>query len=635
MQISTLQINQDQLNAFISNSISGGTWSGIAQAYFAASGYAGPVVYLTGGTQFVNGTKVFVDAPLVPTTSLTGAAANILYVLNGITGSLLSFSGFIDGQYVNRSSTQSITGTKNFLTAITVPTATGPTEAINLNYLLNTSGVLQNEIDTVSVANVVFQSGNQIISGVKSFVSSPLVPAPIDLSGVVNVAYLNNLGLTGVATLTDDQTFAGVNTFTQSPVIPIGVSSNAPVTKSQLDAVAISVGGSLSGFAGVTSIQGLSGAVPVQGYGTVQVTTCSGVLRISGDTSHVAPFYAASIPLPNGTTGITYSYTTPFTTVNSPLIIGNIVLSGISGQFFEDLIYNPNNSGFSVALNGAVPGPGYQYNVWVVPTGASGFSTLVGPQGNNGSSPNARGAWAAGNFYNVLDYTFTQASNFTSFICTSGHISTVSNFPGGTTGNAFWQIFSSGQQGSTGSFVFQGAYNTGTTYQYNYSTTSSGSTYGFTGVSIQNVYPDTLTGGWVMLAQKGSIGSYINSGIVTGNFYSLSFFVDPATTGRAVGESWVSSTWLATGWAIGAVTSGAGSDIATPNAIFTGRLYSRALDNTTTTLVNFTFNSGLYSYFSGSNLSIPITGASRVGLDIISTLSGLSKVSVGLFGFGF
>ncbi len=630
MQITVQQIAQPGLNNAIANSISGGTWSGIAQAYFAASGYAGPVVYLTGGTQFVNGTKVFVDAPLVPTTSLTGAAANILYVLNGITGSLLSFSGFIDGQYVNRSSTQSITGTKNFLTAITVPTATGPTEAINLNYLLNTSGVLQNEIDTVSVANVVFQSGNQIISGVKSFVSSPLVPAPIDLSGVVNVAYLNNLGLTGVATLTDDQTFAGVNTFTQSPVIPIGVSSNAPVTKSQLDAVAISVGGSLSGFAGVTSIQGLSGAVPVQGYGTVQVTTCSGVLRISGDTSHVAPFYAASIPLPNGTTGITYSYTTPFTTVNSPLIIGNIVLSGISGQFFEDLIYNPNNSGFSVALNGAVPGPGYQYNVWVIPTGASGFSALVGADGARGATLNARGAWQQGLFYNVLDYVYTSPLNV-SYSVISGHVSALSNAPT-STGNQFWNVLASGQIGPTGFSIFQGEYNTGTVYQYNYSTALNGSTYGFTGTSIQNVSPDTLTGGFFLMARKGDIGSQtFNSGsYVTGSYSTVSFYCSPILTGLAIAEAGVGANFNLTGIFLGARVSGSGPAIGA-NGILSGNIYVVSLMNVETNIINFTFDSGVYGTYT-NGLAIPITGGYRIGVNITNVLSGIDKFSINLAG---
>ncbi len=101
-----------------------------------------------------------------------------------------------------------------------------------------------------------------------------------------------------------------------------------------------------------------------------------------------------------------------------------------------------------------------------------------------------------------------------------------------------------------------------------------------------------------------------------------------------MGESFIGSSFILTGYALGAVTSGAGPLIGT-NAQMSGRIYSRALDNSTTTLFNFTFNSGLFSYYSGNGLAINCTGGSRIGLDITSSLSGISKFSVGVFGFGF
>jgi hypothetical protein len=133
-----------------------------------------------------------------------------------------------------------------------------------------------------------------------------------------------------------------------------------------------------------------------------------------------------------------------------------------------------------------------------------------------------------------------------------------------------------------------------------------------------------------LVAAKGAIG-YLNVNTITGNFTNLSFFLSPANiTGLDLAESIVSRDFYCTGFAIMAVTTGAGP---LNGGILSGRLYTRDTSNVKTVFQDFTFTSGAYSYISG-NFSQPITGFHRIGIDLRNTLSGIDKVSVGVFGFG-
>ncbi len=631
MQISVLQIAQPGLNNAIANTISGANFSGILQAYVNASGYLGnQVVYIT-GDQDINGIKNYLVSPLVPFVTNTGGAINLNQVLSLITGSIQSYSGYGDGFLVHRVGDESISGNKSFLTSISVPNPSNTGNAVNLLYLSVVSGILQTEINNVNPQGVAHLTGTETFVGQKTFLLSPLVPIPTNDSGAVPLGYLSTLNLTGVAYVNQPNTFTQANTFTVSPTIPIGVASNAPVTVAQLNAAVIA-GGS-TGNGSVTSVNGISGNVFIDGAGTVTVYECSGIIIVSGHSANNTQLYASKIPMSSGVTGLQWIFGTGFSL--NPTVVGNLELSGNSSiSFIKHTVYGTTTSGFNVAFESGMPSSNYLFDVNVIPfsSGQSGFMGIQGAAGRNGLSPNARGAWQQGVFYNPLDYTFTSPL-FTSFICTSGHVSTLSNIPT-STGNGVWQIFSSGQQGATGFWHWRGNFDINSSYSYQDGLFSSGESFGFTGSFISGVYPQTLTGGWTYIAQKGAIGSYINSGIVTGNFYSLSLFVDPVTSGLAVGESFIGSSFILTGYALGAVTSGAGPLIGT-NAQMSGRIYSRALDNSTTTLFNFTFNSGLFPYYSGNGLAINCTGGSRIGLDITSSLSGISKFSVGVFGFGF
>lgn len=152
-----------------------------------------------------------------------------------------------------------------------------------------------------------------------------------------------------------------------------------------------------------------------------------------------------------------------------------------------------------------------------------------------------------------------------------------------------------------------------------------------TGTGTVNIYPS----GNPTLNVTGT-NVYVNPviiGTITGNFTNISLFVDPSITGLDLVDVWASRSFLMTGYAIGVVTSGTSSLNPSSRGIFSGSIYSRDLNNVKTTVQSFTFNSGVISTVVGS-LSLPITGSSRLGLDITSTLSGITKMAIGLFGYG-
>ncbi len=126
----------------------------------------------------------------------------------------------------------------------------------------------------------------------------------------------------------------------------------------------------------------------------------------------------------------------------------------------------------------------------------------------------------------------------------------------------------------------------------------------------------------------GSGISLINSGTITGNFFTSSFYMDPVGTGLNLFESFVSNAFYFTGAAFSCRTSGAGP---TNGGILSGVIYQVNQLNVETPLYTFTFNSGVI--YSGSPLFASlVTGNNRVGLSITNSLSGIQKFCVGVFG---
>lgn len=632
MQIKVKQIDQAELANFVNTTFAGAPFTGSMEDYAAASGYYGVhVVYASGGAQLVLGQKTFAQTIVIPYSGGTGESVARKYVDDITKAATENYSGFVNIFFVPMLGDASISGTKTFVNPVIVAAPTAAGHAVNKAFLDVVSGILQTGINTISVAGVVYTTGNQVVSGTKSFDSSPLVPIPTAPSGAVPKSYVDSLSLTGVVYTTGAQTISGVKTFLNSPIVPIATNPTQAVQLAQLQALGTVMGG-VTGFAGVLSLNGSSGAsgnLFLNGAGTVTVVQCGPIFTISGALGNNTQMYSAQIPLPNGITGLNYIFGTGFSA--KPTITDALEITGGGGGFFDYFVYNVTPTGFSVAFESGIPNTNYVYHFNAVPAlSGSGFFGIRGEQGGIGPSPNPRGNWLAGTTYSFLDFVYLP-DNSTSYITRQTHISDSFNKPVGT-GSALWQIFSSGIEGQTGFSVYQGAYNASTIYRNKYSTTLLGSFYGYTGANpISGVSPDTLTGGWIVIAEKGALGYYINSGIITGNFVNISYYLSPGSfSGLAIAETFVCQNFNFTGFALGCVDSGTAP---LNGGILTGSIYVRSLTNEKTNLItNFTFNTGLHSYISG-NFGYPITGYYRLGIDITNTLSGLDRFSVGIFGF--
>jgi hypothetical protein len=92
-----------------------------------------------------------------------------------------------------------------------------------------------------------------------------------------------------------------------------------------------------------------------------------------------------------------------------------------------------------------------------------------------------------------------------SYAASTQHFSSLGNSPSGT-GNAVWQIFSSGIARISGSWNFRGDFDTGLIYQRTDAVYLSGSTYGFSGIVTSGILPSSLTGGWHYIARQGDPG---------------------------------------------------------------------------------------------------------------------------------
>lgn len=634
-QIALKQINTEQLSVFIQQTASGSALSGSLQPYFLASGFLGNhVVYIT-GDQTIAGIKSFLDSPAVPYSGNTGTAPSTLFVIDSINILKNDLSGFNEIKYVTKDDNDIVSGYKIFTGAVQVGSPTETGHAINFLYLSGVSGALENLINTFSVENAVTTDTTQIISGQKTFTVSPLVPTPTVNSGVVNKAYVDALQLTGVVYTTGNQTVSGTKTFISSPTVPIGVNPTDAVRKSQLDALGTSIGG-VTGFAGVLSLNGTSGAsgnLYLEGAGTVTINQCGSIFYISGNTANNTQLYSVRLPLPSGVTGVSYSWGTGFVSV--PSVVGNLEYTGASTlEFIRHTIYGTNISGFNAAFSSGIPNINYLFNFNAIPFASglqSGFLGIRGEQGGVGPYLNPRGNWGAGNTYGYLD-TVYQINNNASYFSKLVHVSDSFNQPGGT-GTAYWQLLATGTRGATGSWVYQGDFTTGTIYQRYYSASYDGSTFGYTGLNpISGVYPDVLISGWTYVARKGDVGSLTVSGNITGVFSTLSFLLEPVGTGEDLAESFVGHTFIATGYALGCVQSGRGP-LTAGSGPLSGSIYVRDTGNTKTYLENFVFDSGKIFYYSGG-FSHTVTGLYRMGIDVSNSLSGISKFSVGIFGFG-
>lgn len=82
--------------------------------------------------------------------------------------------------------------------------------------------------------------GNQVVAGIKTFSSSPIVPTPTTDYQVSTKKYVDDLAALDVH-LTGDQTIGGIKTFSVSPIVPTPTTSYQVSTKKYVDDVVAAI----------------------------------------------------------------------------------------------------------------------------------------------------------------------------------------------------------------------------------------------------------------------------------------------------------------------------------------------------------------------------------------------------------
>jgi len=180
----------------------------------------------------------------------------------------------------------------------------------------------------------------------------------------------------------------------------------------------------------------------------------------------------------------------------------------------------------------------------------------------------------------------------------------------------------------------------GNTYVYNTGVTTSTFTIysGDASVSNSGTATNTFnTSGAATVTNNGTATNNFNgqttnvtnlSGI-TGNFVNMSFWYDESnlSTGLNTIEAFVGRSFFFTGYGLGVINTGT-------QGYFSGSFYQRTSTNAKTNFIDFSLNSGMF--FTGvGGYNQEISGMNRVGLDIYRIGTGITGLSVGLFGVGY
>ncbi len=171
----------------------------------------------------------------------------------------------------------------------------------------------------------------------------------------------------------------------------------------------------------------------------------------------------------------------------------------------------------------------------------------------------------------------------------------------------------------------------GTTTNY-YITGTGVVTASATGI-VTNTF--NVTSGNISLSSSGTVTNNFNSPInyninqPTGNFVNMSFYYDEnnLATGLNTYEAFIGRSFIFTGYALGVINTGT-------QGFFSGSFYQRTATNGKTNFTDFSLNSGALFYASGG-FNQTISGLNRVGLDIYRIGTGITGLSVGLFGVGY
>lgn len=151
--------------------------------------------------------------------------------------------------------------------------------------------------------------------------------------------------------------------------------------------------------------------------------------------------------------------------------------------------------------------------------------------------------------------------------------------------------------------------------------------------NITNTF--TITSGTTNVVNSGTSSNTFNGTTTlninnpTGNFVNMSFWFDQYSLGTGLNtiESFVARDFTFTGYALGVINSGT-------QGFFSGSFYQRTSTNTKTNFVDFSLNSGQF-FVAAGGYSQTVSGLNRVGLDIYRIGTGITGLSIGLFGVGY
>lgn len=321
--------------------------------------------------------------------ALSGYIASIINSNSpDLISGILSSGTFVGDTVVYTSGDQFVSGQKTFEFSPNIPYSGLSGQAISLAYLNDVISGLESSISGVTPEylnqiGIVYTTGNQIILGLKSFDGGAYVPTASNPSGAVPLSQLNS-SINNVLGL----------------IAQTGESLNIRVSALEVSNT------SNSGFAGVSSFNGQSGNIFLQGLGGVQIFNQGNVFYVSGG-------------------------------------------SGVSG---------------------------------------SGIQGPIGPY------LHYKGEWDEGNVYSYLDWVNIDGVSWASL---TGHLSDLSNKP--ESGSAYWGLLASGEKGESGLlgpvgpsgqngqsailFTWQGNWIPSKEYVSGDAVYLSGSSYGLTGSS--------------------------------------------------------------------------------------------------------------------------------------------------------
>ena len=107
-----------------------------------------------------------------------------------------------------------------------------------------------------NTVDVVLDTGNQTVAGIKTFNSSPIIPAPTSDLQASTKKYVDDKDALDVK-LSGNQTIAGIKTFSSSPIIPTPTTSTQATTKAYVDGADSNLQGQITtNDSDITALQG-------------------------------------------------------------------------------------------------------------------------------------------------------------------------------------------------------------------------------------------------------------------------------------------------------------------------------------------------------------------------------------------